>query len=500
MNGPLYIAVDLGAGSGRVFLAAFDAEELLLEEVHRFHYPPYFDGRFLRWNFQLIFDEIKTGLRLSGSRSTDLGRSIASIGVDSWAVDYGLVDADGKLLAHPICYRDSRTDEAMSRVFSIVPRDEIFARTGIQFQKFNTLYQLYSDENQSASMLLLLPDLINYLLTGKSATEYTNATTTQMVNARTGEWDDDLIGRLNLSRSLLQDIIPAGTRLGKSLPEIMDATSLDDVEVIAPGTHDTASAVAATPLTEGSSYISSGTWSLIGIERDTPLISPEAAHLNFTNEGGVYDTFRFLKNVMGLWIFESCRKEWAADGNPVEYDTLIHDAAAIDGFPGFIFPDDERFLNPDSMLDAINTQLSETGQQTERDSAIITKIIFDSLAFRYASVLRSIESLTNSKLARVEIVGGGGRNRYLNQSTADATRLPVRSGLTEATVVGNVLVQAIASGRFASLSDARDYVASKIEFENFNPRSVPRLAEAEARYLAIEARFETKSPVQFAAK
>ena len=340
MNGPLYIAVDLGAGSGRVFLAAFDADELFLEEVNRFRYPPYFDGQFLRWNFQLIFDEIKTGLRLSGSRSTDLGRSIASIGVDSWAVDYGLVDADGKLLADPICYRDSRTDEAMSRVFSIVPRDEIFARTGIQFQKFNTLYQLYSDENQSASMLLLLPDLINYLLTGKSATEYTNATTTQMVNARTGEWDDDLIGRLNLSRSLLQDIIPAGTRLGKLLPEIMDATSLNDVEVIAPGTHDTASAVAATPLTDGSAYISSGTWSLIGIERDTPLITPDAAHLNFTNEGGVYDTFRFLKNVMGLWIFESCRKEWAADGNPVEYDTLIHDAAAIDGFPGFIFPDD----------------------------------------------------------------------------------------------------------------------------------------------------------------
>ena len=499
MNGPLYIAVDLGAGSGRVFLAAFDEDEFLLDEVHRFRYPPYFDGQYLRWNFQSIFEEVKSGLRLAGVKAAALGRPVFSIGVDSWAVDYGLVDADGKLVADPICYRDSRTDDAMSRVFSIVPRDEIFAKTGIQFQKFNTLYQLFS-ESERAPMLLLLPDLINYLLTANAATEYTNATTTQMVDARTGDWDADLIDRLGLSRALLQKIIPAGSKVGALLPEIAAECGLTNVDVIAPGTHDTASAVAATPLSEGSAYISSGTWSLIGIERDTPLITNAAAQLNFTNEGGVYSTFRFLKNVMGLWIFESCRKEWAADGNSVEYDTLIQDAAEIGDFPAFIFPDDERFLNPASMLEAISTQLSETGQQTQRDPAVITKTIFDSLAFRYASLLRSIESLTNSKLARIEIVGGGGRNRYLNQSTANATGLPVRSGLTEATVVGNALVQAIASGRFETLSDARAYVSSKIEFENFTPQIVPSLAEAEARYLAIEARFETRSPVHLAAK
>lgn len=500
MPSPLYIAVDLGAGSGRIFLAGCDPDEFLLEEIHRFRYPPYFDGRFLRWNFGMIFDEVVVGLRLAGIRAASLGRPIESIGVDSWGVDYGLVDGDGQLVADPVCYRDSRTDDAMTRVFSIAPRAEIFQKTGVQFQKFNTLYQLFSEENKNASMLLLIPDLINYLLTGKAATEYTNATTTQMVNASTGDWDADLIDRVGLSNRLLKEIIPAGTLIGTLLLEIADDTGLHDVHIIAPGTHDTASAVAAAPLTQGSAYISSGTWSLIGIERNAPLITPEAAELNFTSEGGVFDTFRILKNVTGLWIFESCRKEWAADGNSVEYETLIQDAARIGDFPAFIFPDDERFLNPESMLATINTQLSETGQATERDPAVITKIIFDSLAFRYASVLRSIETLTNAKLANIEIVGGGGRNRYLNQSTANATGLPVRSGLTEATVVGNVLVQAIASGRFESLSDARDYISSKIEFEHFTPQSVPGFAEAEGRYFAIEARFEAQSPVQLAAK
>src|SRR5678815_393981 len=212
MNGPLYIAVDLGAGSGRVFLVGFDPDEFLLEEVHRFRYPPYFDGQYLRWDFPLIFNEVTAGLRLAGMKSAELERRIGSIGVDSWAVDYGLVDADGRLVTQPVCYRDARTDDAMTRVFAVVPRDEIFEETGIQFQKFNTLYQLYSEgaNRNNSSMLLLLPDLINYMLTGKAVAEYTNATTTQMVNAVTGEWHEALIGRLGLPRQLLQNIVPAG--------------------------------------------------------------------------------------------------------------------------------------------------------------------------------------------------------------------------------------------------------------------------------------------------
>ncbi len=486
MNGPLYIAVDLGAGSGRVFVGAFDDDEFFLYEVHRFRYPAYSDGQYLRWNFRSIFDDIIAGLSLAVIEAFD--RPITSVGVDSWGVDYGLISEGGKLVADPVCYRDSRTDDAMARVFSIVSRDEIFDRTGIQFQKFNTLYQLFS-ERQAGSTLLLIPDLINYFLTGKAVTEYTNATTTQMVNARTGVWDEDLIARLGLPRSCLREIVPAGTNLGTLLPEIAEATSLADVPVIAPGTHDTASAVAAIPLERGSAYISSGTWSLIGIERDEPLINREVASLNFTNEGGVFNTFRFLKNVMGLWIFESCRKEWELSGHSIEYESLIEGASAIKGFPGFIFPDDERFLNPSSMLETIGKQLSETAQAMPSDPATITRIIFDSLAFRYASVLRSIESQTNTKLERILIVGGGGRNRYLNQSTANATGLPVRSGLAEATVVGNLLMQAIATGRFESLADGRRYVASHVDFESFLPQTVPDLVEAEGRYLAVEERF-----------
>ena len=492
MSRPLYNAVDLGAGSGRVFLIGFDPDKFLLEEVHRFRYPPYFDGQYLRWNFRQIFYELKAGLRVAGIRAADLGRRIASIGVDSWAVDYGLVDTHGRLVADPICYRDSRTDDVTTRVFAIVPRDEIFEKTGIQFQKFNTVYQLYSEtgHREASSMLLLLPDLINYMLSGTAVAEYTNATTTQLVNAVTGEWDADILERLGLPSRLLQNIVPAGERLGMLLPEIAEETGLNDVVVIAPATHDTASAVAAAPLTEGSAYISSGTWSLIGVERSRPLITREASQLNFTNEGGVDGTFRFLKNVMGLWIFESCRKEWENSGSPAEYDVLIGDAAAINGFPGFIFPDDERFFDPVSMLEAIHTQLSETGQNTTSDPAMITKIIFDSLAFRYASVLRSVEMLTVTRLARIEILGGGGRNRYLNQMTANATGLSVRSGLVEATVIGNALVQAITSGLFASLSEGRAYVASKVDFEEFAPQAVTGSDEAEVRYLAIEERFQ----------
>jgi rhamnulokinase len=490
MSSPLYIAVDLGAGSGRVFMAGCDPGEFLLEELHRFRYPPKFDGQYLRWDLSLIFDEVVAGLKQAGIRANALERQIGSIGVDTWGVDYGLVGEDGSLVSDPVCYRDARTDRAMERVFSVVPREEIFGKTGIQFQKFNTLYQLYSESvAEKASMLLLLPDLIDYMLTGRAVTEYTNATTTQMVDAATGNWDEELLAQLSLPLRILQPIVPAGTSLGGLRPEIAEKTGLSGISVIVPGTHDTASAVAAAPLKEGSAYISSGTWSLVGVERERPLITREAARLNFTNEGGVYGTFRFLRNVMGLWIFESCRKEWEAAGNSIEYDELISDAAEIAGFPAFIYPDDERFLNPASMLEIIDTQLSETGQEQVSGPVMIAKTIFDSLAFRYASVLRSVESLTETKIEQIEILGGGGQNQYLNQMTASAAGVPVRSGMTEATVIGNVLVQAVALGRFSSLSEARDYAAAMIDFENFTPQAVPGLAEAEARYLAVEARF-----------
>ncbi len=491
MESSLYIAVDLGAGSGRVFLAGVDPGEFYLEEIHRFQYPPATKDGHLRWDFQRIFNEIKAGLKMAGERARELGRGIKSIGIDSWAVDYGLIDADGKLIADPVCYRDDRTLGSMERVFARVPKSTIFEKTGIQFQNFNTLFQLNSEsaDLSRTSKMLLLPDLLNFYLTGRSFAEYTNATTTQMVNAATGDWDLDLLEKLDLPLRLLPKIVPAGTTIGELRPEIAAALRLDGVKVTLPATHDTGSAVAGAPLTERTAYISSGTWSLIGVERTAPLINRDVARHNFTNEGGVFGTFRFLKNVMGLWIFESCRREWKARGIELGYDEAVREADKITEFHAFVFPDDPRFLNPRSMLAAIREQLGETGQVVVDEPAAVAKVIFDSLAFRSASVLRSVEDLTGEPLTRIQILGGGGRNRYLSQMTADASRLLATTGLTEATVVGNVLVQAIAAGRFDSLSQARRHVADNFEFEVFVPRPSTGLDDAVARYSAVERRF-----------
>jgi rhamnulokinase len=495
MNDALYIAVDLGAGSGRVFLAGVAAGELLLEEVRRFRYPARASAGHLRWNLTEIFAEIKAGVRSAGARARALGRPVHSIGVDSWGVDYGLIDDDGELLEEPICYRDERTQGALAEVFARVPRAEIFARTGIQFLVFNTLFQLYAHAQTGipdrAARLLLIPDLINFLLTGRAVTEYTNATTTQMVNAQTGTWDRELVERLDLPAHLLAEIGPAGADLGQLKPALADELQLDGVRVVAPATHDTGSAVAGAPLADGWAYISSGTWSLVGVERDSVLVNAEVARHNFTNEGGACGTIRFLKNVMGLWIFESCRQEWQARGLGVDYDRLLVEVAARADAPGLLFPDDPRFFNPPSMLAAVAAQLDETGQRSAADPPAVAKMILDSLALRYASILRTIESLTGRKINGVQIGGGGSQNDYLNQATANATGLPVLAGPVEATVAGNVLVQAITAGRFASLAEARGHVAQNVRLKEFAPIRSAAWDAAARRYALIEARYES---------
>jgi rhamnulokinase len=494
MNDWLYIAVDLGAGSGRVFLAGMAPGELLLEEARRFRYPPSESDGHLRWDFPLIFDEIKAGVRAAGERARALGRTVRSIGVDSWGVDYGLIDEAGRLVERPVCYRDERTRNAMAEVFARVPRAEIFERTGIQFLVFNTLFQLHAHAQagipQTASRLLLIPDLINFFLTGRAVTEYTNATTTQLVNARTGGWDTELIERLNLPARLLTEIVPAGTDLGPLAPALADELNLAGVRVSAPATHDTGSAVAGAPLAQRWAYISSGTWSLVGVERDAPLLGAEVARHNFTNEGGAFGTVRFLKNVMGLWIFESCRKEWQARGLRVDYDELLNEAATIEDAPGLVFPDDPRLFNPPSMLDALDAQLAENGlERAPSDPPALTKIIMDSLALRYASALRVIESLTGRRISGVHVVGGGSRNDYLNQATANAARMPVLAGPIEATVIGNALAQAIAGGRFASLAEARRHVSENVQLKRFDPVDAPAWEARAQVYAEIESRY-----------
>ncbi len=493
MADSLYVAVDLGAGSGRIFLAGLAPGELLLEEVRRFHYPPVQMGGHLRWNVARIFAEIKTGVRKAGQRARELRRPIESIGVDSWGVDYGLIDAEGKLIEDAICYRDEGTQGTLEQVFARMPREEIFQRTGIQLLNFNTLFQLYAHSQagipENAARLLLIPDLINYFLSGKIVTEYTNATTTQLVNSQTSTWDGELIERLGLPAKLLSKIVPAGRDLGPVRSALVDELGLDGVRVVAPATHDTGSAIAGAPLQTGWAYISSGTWSLVGVERDSPLINEAVARANFTNEGGAFGTIRFLKNVMGLWILESCRKEWQRRGADIDYGALLDQVAAVEDFPGSIFPDDARFFNPPSMLEAIAAQLNETGQCMPVDPPSVARIILDSLAFRYASVLGMIESLTDHKIKGVQIIGGGSQNAYLNQATANATGLPVLAGPAEATVIGNLLVQAISAGRFASLSEARQHVADNVRLESFMPRASAECEQEKLRYADIEARF-----------
>jgi rhamnulokinase len=434
------------------------------------------DGR-LSWDFELIFENILLGIEDAQRRDGN----VVSVGVDSWAVDYGLLGGDGKLISDPTCYRDRRTEGVPDQVFELVPRSEIFDRTGVQFLDFNSLYQLYADRDSLGDVetLLMLPDLINYRLCGAKAAEFTNATTTQMLNVTSGKWDSELLGRLGLKESILPEIVEPSTVRGT----LGDGT----VKVVSVASHDTASAVAAAPLTPTSAYISSGTWSLVGVEISKPLVNEQVAAANFTNEGGAFGTTRFLKNVMGMWLLERCREEWSSRGFETSYEDFIDAAFELDT-SALIFPDDPRFVNPPSMLEAIKTQLTETKQEVSDYPKIIGKIIFDSLAHRYSSVLRTASKLSGKELTRVEILGGGGRNRYLNQMTANATGLTVRSGLYEATVVGNAMVQAIAAGQFADLTSARSYVEKVSQLSEFTPlpidgKIIDHYAEIEARYL-----------------
>lgn len=493
MDDALYVAVDLGAGSGRVFLTGLGERELLLEEVRRFHYPPRQVAGHLRWDLRLMFDEIKAGLQDAGVRARALGRPIASVGADSWAVDYGLVDGAGKLVEDPVCYRDARTSGVMEQVFARIPRAEVVSRTGVQCLAFNTLYQLYAHSREGippgAQRLLLIPDLLHFFLTRRAVAEYTNASTTQIVDMRTGEWNLAMAERLGLPTRLLPEIVPAGTDLGPLVPAFARELQLPDVHVVAPATHDTGSAVAGTPLTKGWAYISSGTWSLVGIERGTVLMNDEVTRDNFTNEGGAFDTIRFLKNVMGLWVLESCRREWQAQGLEVPYDRLLAGVAALDVTPAVIYPDDPRFFNPPSMLGAIAAQVAETGQSCPAEPAAVARAVLDSLALRYASVLRAIARLTGEPILGVHIVGGGSLNEHLNQATASATRLPVVAGPVESTVIGNVIVQAIVRGRFTSLDVARGHVARHVPLTQFTPRPTAALDAAARRYAEVEARY-----------
>jgi rhamnulokinase len=464
---------------------------LLLQEVHRFTYAPAERDGHLRWDVERIWSAIKDGLRAAQAAAQGLGAEIASVGVDSWGVDYGLVNAAGALVEEPACYRDPQRTALMDEVLERVPRDLMFARTGIQFLPFNTIYQLYAHVREGipsgAATLLMVPDLFHARLTETARGEYTNASTTQLLDPRSGRWDDSLFHSLGLPRDLMPELARPGDSLGTLRTSLQAELGLPALAVIAPATHDTGSAVAGTPLRPGWAYVSSGTWSLVGVERTEPLINPEVARASFTNEGGAFGTVRFLKNVMGLWILESCRREWADKGLATDHRELLKAAAAFDEPQGILFPDAPRFFNPPSMVAAVRSALAESGQPAPEDPARLTRVVLDSLALRYASIIGKIEQLTGAAIPGIHVVGGGSQNEYLNQATADATGKPVLAGPVEATAVGNVLIQAIASAEAASLAEARDRLARRIELRAFEPRpSNETWGPLRERYLTLE--------------
>jgi rhamnulokinase len=467
-----FLAVDLGAESGRAVLGRFNGERITLEEVHRFPNVPVRLPDGLHWDVLQIMAEVKDGI----AKATRNGEQIESLGVDAWGVDFALLDRDGCLISNPYHYRDLRTEGMQERAFDRMPKEEIYETTGIQFMPINTLYQLLAMEGspllQAAQTLLLIPDLIGYWLTGEKACEFTIASTTQLCDARSGRWARDLIETMGFSGSIFAEIIPPGTQLGPLLPGVAEETGVKGgFPVTAVASHDTASAVVAVPAeSENFAYISSGTWSLVGVELPEPAIALEGLHANFTNEGGFGGTTRFLKNVMGLWLLQECRRTWAREGRDYSYEELTRLAEAVPVAGSLLDPDHPSFLPPGDMPGRIRRFCRKTGQSLPEEPGSVVRCVLESLALKYRWALERAEEITGRRAEVIHVVGGGVQNTLLCQLTADATRRPVRAGPVEATALGNLMVQAYARGYLGSLEEIRAAVrSSSVEVHDYQP-------------------------------
>jgi rhamnulokinase len=469
IHGKPYLAFDFGAESGRAVLAHLQSGIITTEEVHRFANEPVEYGGSLHWDVARLWFEVRKALARLGDVE------LAGIGVDAWGVDYALLGERGQLLENPYHYRDRRTEGVMDEVVAKISRQAIYEATGIQFMPINTLYQLVAARRQTprlleaARYLLTIPDLFHYWLTGNAVCEFTNATTTQMVNPVTRAWATGLMQRLDLPAHLPAPIVEPGSILGTLLPDIAGQTSLAGTSVIAPACHDTGSAVAAVSARDGTAFLSSGTWSLLGTELDSPVITPDALRLNFTNEGGVNGTTRLLKNVMGLWMLQGCRQSWTAQGHSYDYSELIELAARETSFRHLVDPDDESFLRPSDMLSAIDMFCTRTHQPVPQEPGAYVRAVLESLAFKYRFVLRNLEQVSGKRIGQIRIIGGGSKNRLLNQLTADATGRKVLAGPAEATALGNVAIQILATGGASSLAEVRATVDRSFPTEVFNP-------------------------------
>ena len=484
-----FLAFDLGAESGRGVLGTLDGETLKLQEIHRFSNGPVqiFDS--LYWDVLQMLEEMKYILGLC---ARDHASKLDGIGVDTWGVDFALIGRDNNLLGHPYHYRDKRTDGMMEEAFSRVPREEIFQITGIQFMKLNTLYQLLamslanSPLLEAAETLLMMPDLFNFLFTGKKVSEFTIATTTQFYDPRERNWSKPLFDKLGMPYHILPEIVPAGTEIGPLLPSIGDEVRLGAVPVIAPACHDTACAVAAVPARgQNWAYISSGTWSLMGVEIPEPIITDRALEYNFTNEGGVCDTIRLLKNITGMWLVQECRRTWEDAGESLSYDDITKIAEAAQPLVSVIEPNYEPFLSPGDMPSRIREFCGNMGQPIPETKGAVVRCILESLALKYRWGLEKLEELLGRHLDVIHIIGGGCQNKLLCQLTADATGRQVVAGPVEATAIGNIMMQALTIGYVSSIDEARELIRRSFDVVTYEPKAIPGWDNAYDRYLKV---------------
>lgn len=476
-----FLAFDLGAESGRAVLGVLEGGRIALHEVHRFRTEGLTMLGVRQWDLARIYEEMCTGL---AKCAREHGPALDGIGVDTWGVDFGLVGRGGEVLGNPVHYRDRRNEGMQEYAFERVPREELYQRTGIQFLPFNTVYQLLSLVKAKSPFLdiadsvLLMGDLFGYLLSGQRSCEYTNASTTQLLNPRARTWDEELIARLGIPRELLLPLSPPGTVLGPIRKDIAALTGIaGTTPIITPATHDTAAAVAATPVSSGSgpwAYLSSGTWSLLGAELDDPHVSDEGFAQDFTNEGGVGGKIRFLKNIFGLWLVQECRRAWEREGTELDYVTLTEEASRSTPFVSLIDLDDPRLLAPENMPELIQTLCAESRQSVPNTRGEIIRCALESLALKYRRTLRGMDRVLGRTTERLHIIGGGVQNRLLTQMTADACGIPVVAGPVEATALGNIGVQAMAVGALESLDAMRAVIANSVDLEHYAPVDTDR--------------------------
>lgn len=477
-----YLAIDLGAESGRAIVGRLINGKLSLIETHRFANQPVQRSSGLHWDVSNLWAEIKKGITLSAKQY-----ELDSLAVDTWGVDFALLDQNGRLLDDPYHYRDARTDGMLEEALRRVPCEKIFAETGIQFMQINALYQLLAmllakDPNlQAARTFLTIPDLFNYWLSGRISCEFTNATTTQCLNPVTRSWAVSLLETLDIPVDIFPDVIEPGTLLGTLLPTVAEETGAGPIPVIAPACHDTGSAVAAVPAeNDNFAWISSGTWSILGVEARQPNLSNQALAYNFTNEGGVSGTWRLCKNVMGLWLLQECKRAWG-----LSYDEMTRLACEAKPFKALIDPGNPLFLHPGHMPEKIQAYCRESGQEVPETQGEIVRTALESLALKYRFTLERLEELTRKRLAPIHIIGGGTKNRLLNQFTANSTGRTIVAGPSEATATGNILLQAITLGHLGSLEDGRALVRQSFDIETYHPESQLEWDDAYINWLSL---------------